>query len=102
MLDVGDGNSVYWETCGNPDGAPALIVHGGPGSGCTIGQRRSFDPDPYRIILFDQRNCGRSTPHPSDPAAYMRRNTTPHRDRDLELPRENLRLHARLLRAGTW
>src|SRR6478736_6667127 len=75
LLDTGDGNLVYWEACGNPDGVPALIVHGGPGSGCTAGHRRSFDPEKFRIILFDQRNCGRSLPHASDPAADMSLNT---------------------------
>lgn len=65
MLDVGDGNRVYWEACGNPRGKPALVLHGGPGSGCTPGMRRFFDPDRYRVILFDQRNCGRATPAPS-------------------------------------
>ena len=48
MLDAGDGNSIYWETCGNPDGVPALIVHGGPGSGCSIGARKSLDPERFR------------------------------------------------------
>ena len=61
MLDVGDGNLVYWEACGNPDGKPAVVLHGGPGSGSTPGARRNFDPAAYRIVLFDQRNCGRST-----------------------------------------
>ena len=68
LLDTGDGNLVYWETCGNPDGVPALIVHGGPGSGCTAGNRRSFDPEKFQIIIFDQRNCGRSLPHASHTA----------------------------------
>ncbi len=58
MLDVGDGNLVYWETCGNPAGKPALVVHGGPGSGCTPGQRRRFDPARYRVVLFGQRTSG--------------------------------------------
>ena len=62
MLDVGDGHSLYWETCGNPDGKPALVLHGGPGSGCSPGMRRFFDPARYRIVLFDQRGCGRWTP----------------------------------------
>ena len=75
MLDTGDGNFIYWETCGNPAGVPALIVHGGPGSGCSTGARKTFDPDRHRIILFDQRNCGRSRPHASDPAADMSINT---------------------------
>ena len=62
MLDTGDGNLVYWETCGNPDGVPALIVHGGPGSGCSARSRTALDPEKFRIILFDQRNCHRSRP----------------------------------------
>jgi proline iminopeptidase len=63
MLDVGDGNEIYWETCGNPQGKPALVLHGGPGSGCTPGHRRLFNPEAYRIVLVDQRGAGRSTPH---------------------------------------
>jgi proline iminopeptidase len=78
QLDVGDGNLVYWETCGNPDGKPAVMVHGGPGQGCVPGMRQMFDPDRYRAVLFDQRGCGRSTPHASDPAADLRHNTTDH------------------------
>ena len=62
LLDVGDGNRVYWETCGNPDGKPAVVLHGGPGSGATPAGGRYFDPAVYRIVLFDQRGCGRSTP----------------------------------------
>jgi proline iminopeptidase len=62
MLDVGDGHRVYWEVCGNPDGKPALFVHGGPGWGCQPCRRQYFDPDRYRVVLFDQRGCGRSTP----------------------------------------
>lgn len=65
-LDVGDGNGVYWETCGNPSGKPAVVVHGGPGSGCSPTHRRFFDPALYRIVLFDQRGSGRSTPHAGD------------------------------------
>src|SRR5205823_3143172 len=68
LLDVGDGNLVYWETCGNPDGKPAAMVHGGPGQGCVPNMRRTFDPERYRAVLFDQRGCGRSRPHASDPA----------------------------------
>src|SRR5947199_4912178 len=62
MLEVGDGQQLYWETCGNPAGKPALVLHGGPGSGCIPGHRRYFDPAAYRIVLFDQRGAGRSTP----------------------------------------
>ena len=61
-LDVGDGNSLYWETSGKPDGKPVVVLHGGPGSGSAPWLRSMFDPDAYRIVLFDQRNCGRSTP----------------------------------------
>jgi proline iminopeptidase len=102
MLDVGDGNLVYWETCGNPDGKPALVVHGGPGSGCSTGARRGFDPDRYRVVLFDQRGCGRSRPHASDPATDMRYNTTEHLLSDMELLREHLGIDRWLLWGGSW
>ena len=102
LLDTGDGNLVYWETCGNPDGVPALIVHGGPGSGCTAGNRRSFDPEKFRIIIFDQRNCGRSLPHASDLAADMSLNTTGHLLADMEQLREHLGVSKWLLRGGSW
>ncbi|HUZ54646.1 MAG TPA: prolyl aminopeptidase [Streptosporangiaceae bacterium] len=102
MLDTGDGNLVYWETCGNPNGMPVLIVHGGPGSGCSAGVRKSFNPERHRIILFDQRNCGRSTPHASDPAADMSLNTTEHLIRDMEQLREHLGVEKWLLRGGSW
>lgn len=102
LLHTGDGNLVYWETCGNPDGVPALIVHGGPGSGCTAGARRSLDPARFRIVLFDQRNCGRSRPHASDPAADMRLNTTGHLLADMERLREHLGIEKWLLRGASW
>jgi proline iminopeptidase len=102
MLDTGDGNLVYWEVCGNPDGLPVLVVHGGPGSGNSPERRRSFDPERHRIILFDQRNCGRSTPHASDPAADMSLNTTDHLIRDMEQLREHLGVQAWLLSGGSW
>ena len=102
MLDTGDGNRVYWETCGNPDGIPALIVHGGPGSGCSTGARQAFDPERYRIVLFDQRNCGRSTPHASDLVADLSLNTTDHLIRDMEQLREHLGVEKWLLRGGSW
>ncbi len=102
MLDTGDGNCIYWETCGNPHGMPALLVHGGPGSGCSTGRRRAFNPDRHRIILFDQRNCGRSTPHASDPAADMSLNTTEHLIRDMEQLRQHLSVEAWLLSGGSW
>ncbi|MFJ4199211.1 prolyl aminopeptidase [Streptomyces sviceus] len=90
MLDVGDGNLVYWETCGNPDGKPAVVLHGGPGSGCTPWARRLFDPAAYRVVLLDQRGAGRSTPHASAYDTDMSVNTTPHLVADLELLRRHL------------
>src|SRR6266567_151478 len=89
MLDVGEGNRVYWETCGDPGGKPALVLHGGPGSGCTPWQRRLFDPRRYRVVLHDQRNCGRSTPHASEPDIDLGSNTTPSLVADIE----RLRIH---------
>jgi proline iminopeptidase len=102
LLDTGDGNLVYWETCGNPVGLPALIVHGGPGSGCSARSRRTLDPERFRIILFDQRNCGRSVPHASDPATDMSLNTTGHLLRDMEQLREHLGVRTWLLRGVSW
>lgn len=102
MLDVGDGNHVYWEQCGNPQGKPAVVVHGGPGSGCSTGQRRSFDPALYRVVLFDQRGCGRSLPHASDPARDMSVNTTEHLLRDMELLRQSLGIEQWLLFGASW
>jgi proline iminopeptidase len=102
LLDVGDGNRVYWEACGNPDGKPALFVHGGPGWAAGPGPRRYFDPDRYRAILFDQRGCGRSTPHASDPATDMGRNTTGHLLADMERLREHFGIDRWLLFGGSW
>lgn len=89
-LDVGGGHAVYWECCGNPGGKPALFLHGGPGSGCSPGQRRFFDPQAYRAVLFDQRGCGRSRPLASEPDADLSLNTTPHLIADIEALREHL------------
>jgi proline iminopeptidase len=102
LLDVGDGNLVYWETRGNPSGKPALVVHGGPGSSCLGSTGRSFDPDRYRIVLFDQRGCGRSLPHASDPATDMSVNTTEHLLGDMERLREHLGIERWLLHGGSW
>ncbi|GLX00006.1 prolyl aminopeptidase [Microtetraspora sp. NBRC 16547] len=101
-LDTGDGHLIYWEVCGNPEGKPAVVVHGGPGSGCTPGQRRGFDPARYRIILFDQRNCGRSLPHASDPEVDLSANTTHHLVADMERLREHLHVDRWLLYGGSW
>jgi proline iminopeptidase len=65
MLDVGDGHSLYWELSGNPDGKPVVFLHGGPGGGSSPDHRRQFNPDKYKILVFDQRGCGRSTPYAS-------------------------------------
>jgi proline iminopeptidase len=102
MLDVGDGNLVHWETCGNPAGKPALVVHGGPGSGCHAGHRRDFDPARYRIVLFDQRGCGRSTPHAGDPSTDLTHNTTAHLIADMERLRVHLGIDRWLLMGGSW
>lgn len=102
LLDVGDGNLVYWEARGNPDGKPAVVVHGGPGSSCEGSTGRSFDPSRYRIVLYDQRGCGRSTPHASDPATDMSVNTTEHLLADLERLREHLGIERWLLHGGSW
>jgi proline iminopeptidase len=102
MLDVGDGNRVYWEECGDPHGKAAVVLHGGPGSGCTPAMRRGFDPVLYRIVLVDQRGCGRSTPHASDPATNLGSNTTHHLVADLELLRAHLGIDRWLLFGGSW
>jgi proline iminopeptidase len=102
MLDVGDGNLVYWETCGNPAGKPALVVHGGPGSGCTPGHRRRFDPARYRVVLFDQRMCGRSRPLADDPAVDLGCNTTGALVADMERLRRHLGIQRWLLYGGSW
>lgn len=102
MLNVGDGNFMYWEVCGNPEGKPAVVLHGGPGSGCSTGVRRYFDPSAYRIVLFDQRGCGRSTPHASDPNTDLSVNTTDHLLADIERLRRHLGIERWLLFGGSW
>src|SRR5215213_7731034 len=102
MLEVGSGNVVYWESCGNPAGKPAVVLHGGPGSGCTAMHRRWFDPSKYRIVLFDQRNAGRSTPHASDPATELTANTTQELVRDIERLRVHLGIERWLVWGNSW
>jgi proline iminopeptidase len=102
MLDVGDGQHLYYEVCGAEDGKPAVVLHGGPGSGCTPGLRRFFDPDAYRVVLFDQRQCGRSTPHAGDVGVELSTNTTPHLLADLELLRRSLGVDRWLVFGGSW
>lgn len=102
MLEVGDGNRVYWETAGDPDGKPALVLHGGPGSGSVPSFRQFFDPERYRIVLFDQRGCGRSTPHAGDPETDLTVNTTAHLLDDIELLRRRLEIDRWLLFGLSW
>ncbi len=102
MLDVGDGHFVYWEACGNPKGKPVLAVHGGPGSGATSYWRQFFDPNQYRIILFDQRGCGRSIPHAGDTTEALKENTTAHLISDMEKIRTMLNIDKWMLFAGSW
>jgi proline iminopeptidase len=101
-LDVGDGHRLSWEVCGNPEGKPAIVLHGGPGSGRTAGLRRFFDPRPYRIVLFDQRGCGSSTPHAGDPTVDLSTNTTEHLLADIELLRRHLAVERWLVFGLSW
>lgn len=96
-LDVGDGHEIYWEVCGNPMGAPALFVHGGPGAGCLPADRRWFDPRHYRIVLFDQRGAGRSRPN-----GELHANTTAHLVQDMESLRRHLKIERWLVFGGSW
>ncbi|MCW9032898.1 MAG: prolyl aminopeptidase [Alphaproteobacteria bacterium] len=96
-LDVDDVHSLYWETSGNPKGVPVVFLHGGPGAGCQPIHRRFFDPKHYRIILFDQRGCGRS-----QPLGDLHNNTTPHLVSDMELIREHLGVERWINFGGSW
>ena len=96
-LSVGDGHEIYYEESGNPTGKPCLFVHGGPGGGASPAARQFFDPDKYRIVLFDQRGCGRSKPH-----ASIEANTTWHLIDDIELIRETLGIDHWLVFGGSW
>ena len=97
FLAVDAGHALYWEVCGNPRGIPALFLHGGPGGGCSATNRRFFDPSRYRIVLFDQRGCGRSTP-----AGSLESNTTAHLIEDIERLRKFLNIERWLLFGGSW
>ena len=97
LLDVGDGHTLYVEQCGRPDGVPVVVLHGGPGGGCSPAMRRYFDPAVYRIILFDQRGCGRSRPH-----AAVEANTTWHLVADIERIRKLLGIEDWIVFGGSW
>jgi proline iminopeptidase len=96
-VDVGDGHRLYWEQCGNPDGKPAVFLHGGPGAGCSPDHRRLFDPSLYNVTLYDQRGCGRSTPH-----ASLEANTTWDLVADIERLREMAGVDQWLVFGGSW
>jgi len=96
-LDTGDGHQIYWEMCGNPKGKPAVFLHGGPGSACSPKHRRLFDPARYRVLLFDQRGCGRSKPH-----ASLDNNTTWHLVADIERLRTLMGVEQWLVFGGSW
>ena len=97
FLQVSPLHRVYYEQCGNPRGKPAVFLHGGPGAGCNAKSRRFFDPRHYRIVLFDQRGCGRSTPH-----AELTDNTTWHLVADIEALREHLGVARWQVFGGSW
>ncbi|MCR9267903.1 MAG: alpha/beta fold hydrolase, partial [Alphaproteobacteria bacterium] len=96
-LPVGDGHELYVEECGRPDGIPVVTLHGGPGGGVSPALRRFFDPRRYRIILFDQRGCGRSTPHGS-----LENNTTQKLIEDIEKIRVHMGVDQWLVFGGSW
>lgn len=101
-LEAGDDQSIYWEAVGAANGVPALFLHGGPGSGATVGARRYFDPAAFRAVLFDQRGCGRSRPLADHPDVDLTVNTTRHLVNDIETLRRHLGIDRWLLVAVSW
>lgn len=97
VMDMGDGHRIYVEQCGKPDGIPVLVLHGGPGGGCSPAMRRYFDPSVFRVVLFDQRGCGRS-----QPSASVANNTTWHLVRDIESIRLALGIEEFIVFGGSW
>lgn len=97
VMEMPGGHRVYVEQCGRPDGAPVVVLHGGPGGGCSPGMRRFFDPGHYRAILFDQRGCGRSSPN-----ACVENNTTWDLVADIERIREELKVDRWVVFGGSW
>jgi proline iminopeptidase len=96
-LNVDDAHEIYVEECGSEDGVPVVFLHGGPGAGCELYHRQLFNPEKYRIILFDQRGCGRSNPH-----ASLENNTTQHLIEDMEKIREELGIQKWVVTGGSW
>jgi proline iminopeptidase len=101
-LETGDGQSVFWESWGSPDGVPAVFLHGGPGSGFTEGHRQHFDARRHRVVALDQRGCGRSRPLATDPGADLSAITTAHMVADVEALREHLGIDAWLVVGVSW
>lgn len=97
MLPVSELHTIYYEQCGNPEGQPVIFLHGGPGGGIVPEYRRFFDPSAYRIVLFDQRGAGKSTPH-----AELEENTTWHLVADIERLREHLKIEKWTVFGGSW
>jgi proline iminopeptidase len=97
LLELGGPHRMYWEQSGNPGGAPVLFLHGGPGAGAAAAHRRFFDPAHYRIVIFDQRGAGRSTP-----LGEVHDNTTPHLVADVETLRRHLGIDRWLIFGGSW
>jgi proline iminopeptidase len=97
MLDVGDGHRLYWELCGNPNGKPVVFLHGGPGGGSSPDHRRQFNPDRYKILVFDQRGCGKSTPY-----ASLENNTTWDLVEDIEKMRAMVGVDKWQAFGGSW
>ncbi len=101
-LEPGDGQEVYWETVGNPDGVPVVYLHGGPGSGAGSAMRELFDPDVFRTVLFDQRGCGRSRPLADNPGVDLSVNTTAHLIGDIEKLRQALGIERWIVTGVSW
>ncbi|HVL03456.1 MAG TPA: alpha/beta fold hydrolase, partial [Acidimicrobiales bacterium] len=101
-LDVGDGHVLYHEQVGNPEATPVLVLHGGPGSGCTTGIRRLFDPERHRAVLFDQRASGRSTPHASESDVDWATITIDHHIADIERLRVHLGIDRWVVFGVSW
>ena len=97
LLDVGDGHQIYFEQCGQPSGMPIVFLHGGPGSGCSVAHRQMFDLQRDRVVLFDQRGCGRSLPRGS-----VQHNTSAHLVADIEQLRRHLGIDRWLVVGGSW
>ncbi|PRY63823.1 proline iminopeptidase [Knoellia remsis] len=102
MLDVGDGHRLHYEQSGNPEGIPVVFLHGGPGSGAGPTRRKTFDPEVFRIVLFDQRNSGRSTPSAAEPVVDLSTNTTPHLVADIERLREHVGVDRWMVVGVSW